>query len=165
MAVHSPLRDTQTRTPTSPTRGGLRVSTWVLGIVGGIAAFLGTFILLGGEDQSLGLGGEMSWRVGEIDPAWGYGLLAVGVVALLGMAALVVRARSLPVTPAAPRSGWADVLTHAVVFLVVNAFLWAQDIAMGGGLGYAYWVTIPWGIGLAAHALAVYRDERRPAAR
>lgn len=165
MAVHSPLRDTQTRTPTSPARGGLRVSTWVLGIVGGIAAFLGTFILLGGEDQSLGLGGEMSWRVGEIDPAWGYGLLAVGVVVLLGTTALVVRARSLPATPAAPRSGWADVLTHAVVFLVVNAFLWAQDIAMGGGLAYAYWVTIPWGIGLAAHALAVYRDERRPAAR
>lgn len=31
--------------------GGLRITRWVLTIVGGIAAFLGVFILIGGEDQ------------------------------------------------------------------------------------------------------------------
>lgn len=166
MAVHSPLRDTQTPTPRSPARGGYRVTSWVLGIVGGIAVFLGGFILLGGEDQSLGLGGDLSWTVGEIDPAWGYGLLAAGGAALLGTLVLVVRARSVPQTRhAAPRSGWGDVVAHAVVFLVVNAFLWAQDIALGGGLDYAYWVTIPWGIGLAAHAIVEYRDQQHPAPR
>ena len=37
---------------------------------------------------------------------------------------------------------------------IVNAFLWLQDLATGGGLEYAYWTTIPWGIGLLAHAIA-----------
>lgn len=34
----------------------------------------------------------------------------------------------------------------------MNAFIWIQDIAIGGGVSYAYWITIPWGIGLAIHA-------------
>jgi hypothetical protein len=157
MTLHS-VRDTETSATT--THGGFRVTEWALGIVGGIAVILGAFILLGGENQSLGLGGELSWTVGEIHPAWGYGLLAVGGLALLGTLALVVHARSLPAEQAAARSGWSDVLAHAAVFLVVNAFLWAQDFALGGGLDYAYWVTIPWGIGLAAHALAQWRDQR-----
>jgi hypothetical protein len=41
------------------------------------------------------------------------------------------------------------------VFPPVNAFVWIQDFAIGGGLDYAYWVTIPWAIGLAIHA-AIY---------
>ena len=45
---------------------------------------------------------------------------------------------------------------HAGIFLVVNAFLWLQDIAVGGGVEYAYWTTIPWGAGLAIHALAFF---------
>jgi hypothetical protein len=134
----------------------------VLGVLGAIATFLGAFILLAGDEQSVGLGGQTSWQVGEIDPAWGYGLLAVGVLALLTTLGLVLRARSLPPAPAAePRSGWGDVAAHAAVFLVVNAFLWAQDIALGDGLNYAYWVTIPWGIGLAAHALTQYTATHR----
>ncbi len=36
------------------------------GIVGGIAAFLGLFILFGPEDEYVGLGGDFSWRVGDI---------------------------------------------------------------------------------------------------
>ena len=43
---------------------------------------------------------------------------------------------------------------HGTAFAIVNAFLWLQDIVAGGGLEYAYWPTIPWGIGLIAHALA-----------
>jgi hypothetical protein len=129
----------------------------VLGILGAIATFLGAFILLGSDEQSVGLGGQASWQVGEIDPAWGYGLLAVGGLALLATLGLALRARSLPATAAAePDTGWGDVAVHAGIFAVVNSFLWVQDIALGDGVNYAYWVTIPWGIGLAAHALTQY---------
>jgi hypothetical protein len=37
--------------------------------------------------------------------------------------------------------------------VIGNALLWVQDIAAGGGLEYAFWATIPWGIGLLIHAL------------
>jgi hypothetical protein len=47
-----------------------------------------------------------------------------------------------------------ELIAHATAFTIVNAFLWIQDIAQGGGLEYAYWTTIPWGIGLIAHAYA-----------
>ncbi len=46
-------------------------------------------------------------------------------------------------------------MIHAVVFVLVNGFLWIQDLLAGGGIDWAYWTTIPWGIGLAIHA-AVY---------
>jgi hypothetical protein len=139
-----------------PTRhaGRYRVTRWVLIVIGGIAAFLGLFIMFGSENQSVGVGAEASWKVSEIPPAWGYSLLAVGLVLLVGGLVLTVRNRRLPVTDRAEGSGWNDVLAHAGVFLVVNAFLWIQDIAIGGGLDYAYWITIPWAIGLAAHAIA-----------
>lgn len=161
MAVYSPLHATPTHEPEPQHVGGYRVTTWALGIVGAIAAFLGAFILLGGDEQSIGLGGEVSWTVGEIDPAWGYGLLIFGALALLGTLVLALRLRAMPKATKAQRSGWSDVLGHAGVFLVVNAFLWIQDIALGDGLNYAYWVTIPWGIGLTAHALAQYVEQRR----
>ncbi len=47
-------------------------------------------------------------------------------------------------------------LVHTVVFVLVNAFLWIQDLLAGGGIDWAYWTTIPWGIGLAIHA-TVYK--------
>jgi hypothetical protein len=140
-------------------RAGFRVTEWVLGIVGTVAAFLGGFILLGGENQSIGLGGEASWRVSDIDPAWGYGLLIGGGLLLLTTLGLVARDRRRVTGPAAPRSSMADVLTHGLVFVAVNAFLWIQDIAIGGGLDYAYWITIPWGIGLVVHAITASREE------
>lgn len=133
--------------------GQFRVTRWVLIVVGGIAVFLGLFIMFGSDDQSVGLGGEASWKVSEIAPAWGYSLLAVGLVLLVGGVVLTVRNRRLPLTDRPDGSGWSDVLAHVGVFLVVNAFLWIQDIAIGGGLDYAYWITIPWAIGLAAHAV------------
>ena len=54
-----------------------------------------------------------------------------------------------------------DLLWHIGVFVVVNAFLWIQDIAAGGGLDYAYWTTIAWGFGLLLHILAFMFGRRR----
>ena len=47
---------------------------------------------------------------------------------------------------------------HVVVFVVINAFLWGIDIATGGGVGWAYWVTIAWGLGMAFHVAAYVID-------
>jgi 2TM domain len=129
------------------------VIEWVLGIAGAIAAFLGLFILIAEEEQSVGIGGDLSWRVGDIAPAWSYGLL-------IGGSALIVLALGLfflgpHVSRTASRATERrDLLVHAGAFVVVNAFLWLQDYAIGGGIEYAYWVTIPWGIGLTGHTVA-----------
>ena len=45
---------------------------------------------------------------------------------------------------------------HAIAFVLVNALLWAQDLAIGEGLNYAYWVTIAWGAALVAHAYVTF---------
>jgi hypothetical protein len=55
---------------------------------------------------------------------------------------------------------FSSLVWHIGVFVVVNAFLWVQDIAAGGGLEYAYWTTIPWGLGLAFHVLAYFLGDR-----
>jgi len=73
-----------------PPSGWLKAVGWVLGIVGVIATFLGFFILFAGENQSVGLGGDLSWRVGDISSAWAYGLLAGGIALLLAVLALVL---------------------------------------------------------------------------
>jgi hypothetical protein len=160
MAVHTTATSA---TPATHPHTTYRVTEAVLGIVGAIAAFVGTFILVGGEDQYVGLGGEASWAVGDIAPAWGYGLLIGGVVAVLAALALAVRDHRHPAEGHGTQSGWGDVIAHSIAFVLVNAFLWIQDIAIGGGVDYAYWVTIPWGIGLAAHIVSVGRAERRSA--
>lgn len=139
----------------------LRVSEVVLGILGGVALFMGVFVLLAGDDQYVGLGGEASWRVGDIGLAWAIALLAVGAAAVLIDAALVQRERHRASAVAAP-SGRTDLAVHAVMFVLVNAFIWIQDIAIGGGVNYAWWITIPWGVGLAIHAVAVFRDGGQP---
>ena len=48
------------------------------------------------------------------------------------------------------------ILIHVVVFALVNTFLWIQDIAGGGGVDWAYWTTVPWGIGLMIHAIVFF---------
>ena len=53
-----------------------------------------------------------------------------------------------------------ELLWHVGIFVVVNALIWAQDLAMGGGV-YAYWVTVPWAVGLGAHAIAYYMSATR----
>lgn len=140
-------------------RAGYRVTAWVLGIFGVIGAFIGAFILLAPDDQYVGLGGETtSWPVGEIAPAWGYGMLIGGLLLMAIAAVLAIRDRGRGAAQLQP-TGWGDVLAHPVAFVVVNAFLWIQDIALGDGLNYAYWVTIPWAVGLAAHAFSVYSKQ------
>ncbi len=47
---------------------------------------------------------------------------------------------------------------HLVVFVVVNGFLWGIDLAQGGGLDWAYWVTLAWGIGIVFHVMAYLID-------
>lgn len=134
-----------------PSRG---FAEWFLGIVGGIFTFLGLFILFADADQYVGIGGDLSWRVGDISSTLAYGLLLGGVVLLAVALAIVYytggtqhRTESTDLT---------DLMWHAGIFVVVNAFLWLQDIIVGGGVDYAYWTTIPWGVGLAVHALLYY---------
>ncbi len=43
-----------------------------------------------------------------------------------------------------------DVMWHLATFIIINGFLWFIDLRRGG-LEWAYWVTIVWGIGLAFH--------------
>lgn len=133
----------------------LRVGEWLLAVFGGMAALLGGFVLLAPEtsEVSIGLGGDWSWTVAEMGNGWGYGLLAGGLVALIA-AGLLLRYDQREGYPheATPRG----VLTgHAIAFVLVNALLWAQDLALGDGLNYAYWVTIAWAVALAAHAYTV----------
>jgi hypothetical protein len=125
----------------------------VLGILGAIATFMGLVVLFAGEGQYVGFGGDLTWRVGDIGTPWGYGLLIGGLALLAGAGLLWFWLRRHPheYTEQSERAG---LIAHAVVFALVNGFLWFQDIAAGGGLEYAYWVTIPWGVGLVAHAIA-----------
>jgi hypothetical protein len=69
--------------------------------------------------------------------------------------------RLSPTAPEARARHRSDLLWHVAIFVVVNAFLWIQDIAAGGGVDYAYWTTIPWGIGLLIHVAAYIVGERR----
>jgi hypothetical protein len=95
MVVHTPSPSTAVGTNgDTPRRSLFRGIEWLLGILGGLAVFLGAFILLAGDEQSIGLGGQVSWQVDEIDPAWGYSLLAVGALALLATVVLVLRTRA-----------------------------------------------------------------------
>lgn len=43
------------------------------------------------------------------------------------------------------------VLWHLATFIIINGFLWTIDILQGGGVNWAFWITITWGIGLAFH--------------
>ena len=144
--------------------GGWSATGWLLGILGGISAFLGLFILFGPEDEYVGIGGDLSWRVGDISSAWLYGLLIGGFVALaVGLAMIVVGGRRTE-RVGGRSSEQAELMWHVGIFVLVNAFIWIQDLAIGGGVDYAYWVTVPWAIGLWAHAVMYYRG-RRPTPR
>jgi hypothetical protein len=131
---------------------------WLSGILGGVATFLGFFILFGGEDDHVGFGGDLSWRVGDISLAWTYGLLIGGLVLLAIALTMMVVGRERDRVETTPL---ADLVWHAAVFIVVNALLWTQDFALGGGLDYAHLMTIPWGIGLAIHAIAYVVEARK----
>lgn len=136
---------------------GWSIAAWLLGIFGGISLFLGLFVMFGNENSSVGIGGDLSWQVSEISDAWVYGLLIGGCLALLLAVGIMLFG---PRRDVAHASDLSDLIWHTGVFLVVNTFIWIQDVAIGGGVEYAYWVTILWGIGLAVHALTFYRSRR-----
>jgi hypothetical protein len=54
---------------------------------------------------------------------------------------------------------YTGLMWHIGTYVIVNAFLWFIDIAGGGGVQWAYWVSIAWGIGLAFHVLAYFLDD------
>lgn len=146
-----PRRDVSKEQRVGPSRGFVE---WFLGIVGGISTFMGLFILFADADQYVGIGGDLSWRVGDISSAWAYGLLAGGLVLLVVALVMVYYAKGG--YHRTESTDLTDLFWHAGIFLVVNAFLWAQDIIIGDGLNYAYWATIPWAIGLLIHAFAYF---------
>lgn len=150
MTVAHPTRGSRSdRTGGGP---GWQSAEWLLGILGGIGAFLGVFILLADDDQHVGIGGDWSWRVGDISSAWAYGLLIGGGLLLLGALVMLILGRDRAVQATAADRDQAALWWHTGIFVAVNAFIWVQDIAIGGGVNYAYWITIPWAIGLAIHA-------------
>jgi hypothetical protein len=55
---------------------------------------------------------------------------------------------------------YAALLVHVGAYVIVNVFMWALDLATGGGVQWAYWVTIPWGLGLGLHFTSYYLEER-----
>lgn len=147
--------------PVAVKRSGFYLGDGLLWVLGGIALVVGLVILLVDRDQYVGLGGDFSWPISELYPAWGYGLAAAGVLSVA--AALTITLRSRHATHAAigdRAEGLAALLTHAGVFVIVNLFIWLQDLAIGDGVNYAYWVTAPWAVGLLAHA-AAYLTQRR----
>ncbi|MCV2393628.1 2TM domain-containing protein [Actinotalea sp. M2MS4P-6] len=141
-------------TPSHHLEPELHVTRWVLIIVGAVAGLLGLVILVGGEDQYIGLGGDWSARVGDIAPGWGWGLLVAGGAALAAGVTVMITGRS---REGAEHSARSDLVGHAIVFVLVNGFLWAQDLALGDGVNYAWWVTVPWAVGLGVHATTVLR--------
>ena len=48
---------------------------------------------------------------------------------------------------------------HLATFVIINGFLWAIDLYQGGGVNWAFWVTISWGIGLAFHVASYMLDD------
>lgn len=57
---------------------------------------------------------------------------------------------------------YTDLMWHVATFVIVNGFLWTLDIVKGGGVEWAFWVTIPWGIGLAFHVAAYLLGQGGP---
>ncbi|MGB8360819.1 MAG: 2TM domain-containing protein [Acidimicrobiia bacterium] len=139
---------------------GWRFSEWLLGIFGGVGLSLGLLIFFAGDDQYVGIGGDLSWRVGDISATWAWGLLVGGGVLIIsaGMMFMGGANRAGDVVVTGKRSS--EFLWHFGIFVVVNALIWAQDLATGGGV-HAYWVTVPWTIGLGAHAVAYYMGASR----
>ena len=77
------LRHTVTEPEAPPRwRRGLEVALLIVGL---IALVVGLVILLGGDDQYVGLWiDELSWRVGDIPTRWGVGLFLGGLACLGG---------------------------------------------------------------------------------
>ena len=55
---------------------------------------------------------------------------------------------------------WEGMWWHVVVYVIINGFLWGLDWIQGGGIQWAYWITLTWLIGLAFHVAAYNIEER-----
>jgi hypothetical protein len=53
---------------------------------------------------------------------------------------------------------YTGMLWHIATFLIINGFFWVLDAMQGGGINWAYWITIFWGIGLAFHIAWYFID-------
>jgi hypothetical protein len=49
---------------------------------------------------------------------------------------------------------YTDLMWHTATFVIINGFMWLLDFGQGGGLDWAFWLTIFWGIGFAFHIAA-----------
>jgi hypothetical protein len=47
-----------------------------------------------------------------------------------------------------------DLMWHTATFVIVNGAMWLLDFGKGGGLDWAFWLTIFWGIALLFHVAA-----------
>ncbi len=52
-----------------------------------------------------------------------------------------------------------DVMWHVSAYAIINALLWLIDIGQGGGVDWAFWPTIGWGVGLGFHVASYMIDE------
>ena len=60
---------------------------------------------------------------------------------------------------------YTGLLWHIATFLIINIFLWAIDLIGGGGLTWAYWITLFWGIALLFHIAWYFIDVARSGTR
>lgn len=78
-----------------PARAGWRSNVeWAMGIIGAIAVVPRSLHLFAREDQYVGLGGDLSWRVGEISSAWAYGFVIGGAALIVGTIGLILQGRN-----------------------------------------------------------------------
>ena len=80
---------------------------------------------------------------------WGIGVAAHGLGILLEQ-----RSAHVAWMKDEAKRGFA---VHAFVFVAVNALLYVVDLVTGPGVQWAYWVTLGWGAGLAAHGYLAWR--------
>lgn len=60
----------------------------------------------------------------------------------------------------------ADLIWHVGAFVIINAFFWLMDLALGSDrITWAPWITAAWGFGLAFHVLAYLVQGRQLVAR
>ena len=54
---------------------------------------------------------------------------------------------------------------HVASYVIINLMMWALDWYQGGGINWAFWITIFWGVGLAFHVASYWIDETRQGSR
>lgn len=65
--------------------------------------------------------------------------------------------RSRPVSPKTQYSEeMRSFLVHAILYFLVNFGLFIYYYSNGADLTLFYWVVVGWGVGLVAHAMAVF---------